>query len=66
MLYEGWMYYYKPYINRSGIGTEIPELHDGDILKNVVVRRDEMFTQPPSRFNQSSLLEEMEKEMIGY
>jgi DNA topoisomerase-1 len=65
MLYEGWMYYYKPYINRSGIGTEIPELHDGDILKNVVVRMDEMFTQPPSRFNQSSLLEEMEKEMIG-
>ena len=26
---------------------------------------DETFTQPPSRFNQASLLEEMEKEMIG-
>jgi DNA topoisomerase I len=65
MLYEGWMYFYKPYNIRSGIGTELPELHEGDILRNVVVRMDERFTQPPSRFNQASLLEEMEKEKIG-
>ena len=65
MLYEGWMYFYKPYNNRSGIGTELPELYEGDILRNVVVRMDERFTQPPSRFNQASLLEEMEKEKIG-
>ncbi len=65
MLYEGWMYFYKPYNNRSGIGTDLPGLHEGDILRNVVVRMDERFTQPPSRFNQASLLEEMEKEKIG-
>jgi len=65
MLYEGWMYFYNPYNNRSGIGTELPEIYEGDILRNVVVRMDERFTQPPSRFNQASLLEEMEKEKIG-
>ena len=47
------------------LGLNLPELHDGDILRNVVVTMDEKFTQPPSRFNQASLLEEMEKEKIG-
>ena len=49
MIYEGWMYFYKPYINRTGLGTQthLPALHDGDILKNVVVTMDEKFTQPP-------------------
>jgi DNA topoisomerase-1 len=63
MLYEGWMYFYKPYINRTG--TELIELHEGDILRNVVVSMDKKYTQPPPRFNQASLLEKMEKEKIG-
>ena len=45
--------------------TELTELHEGDILRNVAVTMDEKFTQPVPRFNQSSLLEEMEKEKIG-
>src|SRR2546425_97299 len=63
MLYEGWMNIYKPYIN--SIGIELPELHEGDIMRNVAVTMDKKFTQPPPRFNQASLLEEMEKENIG-
>ncbi|HYT46298.1 MAG TPA: DNA topoisomerase, partial [Methylomirabilota bacterium] len=65
MLYEGWMNFYKQYINRSSIGIELPELHEGDIMRNVAVTMDKKFTQPPPRFNQVSLLEEMEKEKIG-
>ncbi|HET7147164.1 MAG TPA: DNA topoisomerase I [Candidatus Nitrosopolaris sp.] len=65
MLYEGWMYFYKPYINSPSSGTEIQELHEGDILRNVAVRMDKKFTHPPPRFNQASILEEMEKEQIG-
>lgn len=65
MFYEGWMNLYKPYINRSSIGIELPELHEGDIMRNVAVTMDKKFTQPPPRFNQASLLEEMEKEQIG-
>ena len=64
MLYEGWMYFYKPYAS-SDIETDLPELQKGDILRNVVVRMDSKFTQPPPRFNQASLLAKMEKEKIG-
>ena len=49
----------------SGTGIELPELHEGDIMRNVAVTMDKKFTQPPPRFNQVSLLEEMEKEKIG-
>ena len=63
MFYEGWMNLYKSYM--SGTGIELPELHEGDIMRNVAVTMDKKLTQPPSRFNQASLLEEMEKETIG-
>jgi DNA topoisomerase-1 len=68
MIDEGWMYFYKPYISRTGLAssqTHLPRLHIGDILKNIAITMDEKFTQPPSRYNQASLLEKMEKEKIG-
>jgi DNA topoisomerase I len=67
MIDEGWMYFYKPYTNRTGLGTQahLPNMNNGDILKNVVITMDEKFTQPPFRYNQASLLEKMEKEKIG-
>src|SRR5207245_6292649 len=52
-------------INRSSIGIELPELHEGDIMRNVAVTMDKKFNQHPTRFNQVSLLEEIEKEKIG-
>src|SRR5919202_1560654 len=64
MLYEGWMYFYKPYASFD-IETYVPELQKGEVLRNVVVRMDSKFTQPPPRFNQASLLAKMEKEKIG-
>jgi len=67
ILHEGWMYFYKPYANTSNF--EMPYflsmLHKGDTLKNVDVILTEKITQPPARFNPSSLLEKMEKEKIG-
>jgi len=67
ILYEGWMYFYKKYINSSLFGTPIvfPILHKGDTLKNVGITLMEKCTQPPTRYNESSLLREMEKEKIG-
>jgi DNA topoisomerase-1 len=64
-LYEGWMYFYKPYVSSSDVISDLPELQKGDILRNVVVRMDGKFTQPPPRFNQASLLEKMEREKVG-
>jgi DNA topoisomerase I len=67
MIFEGWMRFYKPYIIRSGPGTQfhLLAIHDGDILKNISVMMAERFTKPSPRFNQASLLEKMEKEKIG-
>ena len=67
VLYEGWGYFYKPYANMSNVEMPIAlsTLHKGDILKNVDITLTKKLTQPPVRFNQSSLLEKMEKEKIG-
>jgi DNA topoisomerase-1 len=65
---EGWMHFYKPYNNTNGSSTQfylLSELHNGDVLNNITVKGTEKFTHPPFRFNQASLLEEMEKEKIG-
>ncbi|HXT84376.1 MAG TPA: DNA topoisomerase I [Verrucomicrobiae bacterium] len=64
---EGWLYYYKNYVDNSIIGTpnNFQLLQKGDILKNIAILLINKFTPPPSRFNQSSLLEKMEKEKIG-
>jgi DNA topoisomerase-1 len=66
-LYEGWMYYYKPYSNRMNMNSEsqLPELYKDDILKNINITTYEKFSQPPPRFNQATLLKQMEKDNIG-
>ncbi len=67
VVYDGWLSFYKQYINASIVGTQIdvPILHKDDILKGVDITLADKFTQPPTRFNQSSLLGAMEKEKIG-
>jgi DNA topoisomerase I len=67
LIHDGWMFFYKQYTNSSLVGTQIDLsiLHKNDILKNVDVILADKFTPPPARFNQSSLLEKMEKEKIG-
>jgi len=68
MIDEGWMRFYKPYIsNTLGLGYQpyLQILQKGNILKNDAVTMTDRFTQPPPRFNQSSLLEEMESKNIG-
>ncbi|MDQ3869413.1 MAG: DNA topoisomerase I [Thermoproteota archaeon] len=62
-IYEGWIHFYKPYFIFHEV--ELPSLNQGDVLKNILVISKEKFMQPPLRFNQASLLEQMEKEQIG-
>jgi DNA topoisomerase I len=65
--YEGWMHYYKPYISRMDMNcqSELSDIHEGDILKNIDMKIVERCSQPPPRFNQVTLLEQMEKDNIG-
>jgi DNA topoisomerase I len=67
VMQEGWMLFYKPYVNSSLVGSQVDLsiLHKNDILKNVDITLTNNLTAPPPRFNQSSLLEKMEKEKIG-
>ena len=61
--YEGWMIFYKPYVKLEK--RELPELHQGNAVRNLGVEMEEKFTQPLSRYNQASLLAKMEQERIG-
>lgn len=65
---EGWIRFYRPYVSVGLEGesqSHLRNLRKGNILKNNAVTMTERVTQPPSRFNQSSLLEEMESKNIG-
>ncbi|MEW6603231.1 MAG: DNA topoisomerase I [Thermoproteota archaeon] len=62
-VYEGWMVFYKPYVRMEQ--RELPELHNGDTVRNLGIGMEEKFTQPPYRYNQASLLAKMEQEKIG-
>jgi len=61
--YEGWIVLYKPYARFNQ--RELPELHEGDELKNIDVEMEERLIQSPYRYNQASLLSKMEQEKIG-
>jgi DNA topoisomerase I len=68
MIVEGWMHFYEPYIKsklEKGPRSYLHDLQREDTLKNDAVAMIDKFTQPPLRFNQSSLLEEMESKKIG-
>jgi DNA topoisomerase-1 len=62
-IFLGWMKYYGRYTKYRDF--ELPEVSVGDRLRVVDVLVEEKFEQRPPRYNQSSLLEKMEKEGIG-
>ena len=63
VLYNGWMSFYRPYVNLEQ--AALLQLHEGDVLANRQVVMEEKFTQPEWRFSQASLLAKMEEEKIG-
>jgi DNA topoisomerase-1 len=66
-IHEGWLLYYTPYVIVTNTDTkrEIMDLHIGHALKNINIKMVEKFSQAPPRFNQATLLEQMEKDNIG-
>lgn len=63
VLEEGWMRYYEPYVRFEE--AILPPMYKGQIVNVKRVWLDDRFTEPPPRFNPSSLLREMEKTEIG-
>jgi DNA topoisomerase I len=62
-LSEGWMKYYKPYIQIKD--DKLPTLSEGQPVDVKKVNIKEHYTQPPPRYNPRTLLLKMEKEEIG-
>ncbi len=67
ILSEGWIEYYRPYFDFSNYVTAdtLSFLKKNDILKLIKIESIEKTTQPPPRYNQSTLLQKMEREKIG-
>ncbi|KXH76854.1 MAG: hypothetical protein AM326_06470 [Candidatus Thorarchaeota archaeon SMTZ-45] len=63
ILKSGWMEFYGPYVKTKE--RELPEISEGDAVTLSPVSYEERYTQPPSRFNPSSLLKLLERENLG-
>ncbi len=59
----GWMRFYRGREGRES--AVLPALSRGDKLKVIRVEATERFHRPPTRYNEGSLLEKMEREGIG-
>ncbi len=62
-LEEGWLRFYKPYVRLEDM--PLPQMQKGQKVSVKRVILEDKFTEPPSRYNPSSLLRRMEKEEIG-
>ena len=62
-LIEGWMRFYKPYVQSKE--ASLPALIEGQKVSVKQVKLKDNFTKPPPRYNPRSLLLKMEKEEIG-
>jgi DNA topoisomerase-1 len=62
-LEEGWLRFYKPYVQSEDM--PLPPMKKGQRVSVKRVILEDKFTKPPSRYNPSSLLRRMEKEEIG-
>jgi DNA topoisomerase I len=62
-LMEGWMKFYKPYVQPKN--DALPALIEGTDVTVKRVTLNSQFTKPPARYNPRSLLLKMEKEEIG-
>jgi DNA topoisomerase-1 len=63
LLREGWIEFYKPYA--SDESQKLPDLKVGDKIRLEKIQATQKFTEPPPRYNPSSLLRKMEDENIG-
>ena len=63
VLQKGWIPLYGPYAKVEELA--MPKLKEGDSAKIIEIKLEDKYTQPPPRYNPSSLLKEMEESGIG-
>ncbi len=60
---ENWHTFYKPYVKLEELA--LPDMKEGEIIKIKDVQKVDKETQPPNRYNQSSIIKELEKRNLG-
>jgi len=63
ILTEGWMHYYEPYVRFEEV--ILPPIKEGQPVNIKRMVLESLLTEPPARYNPSSLLREMEETGIG-
>lgn len=63
-VFDGFMTVYAS-DKEDDVKTSLPELNVGDELSWIAFENQQFFTQPPSRYNEASLVKEMEIKGIG-
>ncbi len=61
-LQEGWLKFYKPYISAEDLS--LPDFQKGDNVEGKIIMLSKE-TQPPKRFNEASLVKELESRSLG-
>lgn len=62
-LEENWHIYYKPYVKLEEI--TLPDMKEGEKVAVKEIKKEDKQTQPPNRYNQSSIIKELEKRNLG-
>ncbi len=62
-LEQNWHLFYKPYVKLEEIS--LPAMEEGEIIKIKKINKLDKETQPPKRYNQSSIIKELEKRNLG-
>jgi len=62
-LEQGWMHFYEPYAKNQE--CQLPDMREGDRVPIKRITLNSRFTNPPPRYNSSSLLKKMERTEIG-
>ena len=58
-----WHRFYQPYVNLEEL--TLPEMKEGEKVFIKEIKKIDKETQPPNRFNQSSIIKELEKRNLG-
>ncbi len=62
-LAENWYLFYKPYVKVEEI--TLPNMKEGEKVLITEIKKIDKETQPPHRYNQSSIIKELEKRNLG-
>jgi len=63
--FEGFMKVYDYILDEEEESTILPELTNGELLKNKNINLKQHFTQPPPRYSEASLVKTLEENGIG-